>query len=310
MDIPKKIIDEVAAKMLDQRIVMEDVAIVPNIFLIYLHKDDHIKIKFLLNTLRQQIIVRLNKEIAKREKKSVANTGRLGKVFELLVGFSIFGSDRQMLVPDDWDISFETTDRDIMVGDEIFSIKKGEICVVAAYSDSQSNPNSLLSNLNTFVTIYKTDNSRVENVVAATAYPNVRESPGVDANAKDSSLNESEVLAVLIFKYNGQEMTETFEMTKDKVIIGRDTNADFVLFRASERISRKHLEISYRDDKFYVKSFGIYGTTVQGKPVPMSEKVLDNATQDLNKEVEIPGKARIALAGGEVLIDFFRAAEK
>lgn len=310
MDIPKKIIDEVAAKMLDHRIVMEDVAIVPNIFLIYLHKDDHVKIKFLLNTLRQQIIVRLNKEIAKRKKKSATGVGRLGKLLELLGGFSISGSDPQMLVPDDWDISFETTDRDVLVGDEIFPIKKGEICVVAAYSDSKSKPNSLLSNLNTFVTIYKADNSRVENVVAATANPNINKSSGVDADPENSSPADTKVLAILVCKYNGQETTETFEMVKDKITVGRDINADFVLLKASDRISRRHLEINHKDDKFYLKSFGIYGTAVQGKAVPISEKILDNTIRDLNNEVELPGKARIALAGGEVLIDFSRTVKK
>lgn len=298
--------------MLDHQIEMEEIAIVPNIFLIYLHKDDYAGIKFLLKTLREQIIFRLGKEISRREKKTGARFEKLNKFIEAVAGFNISGGKYRVIVPDEWDISFQETERDVLVGDEIFEIQKGDICVVANFSEPDTKSANLASHLKTFVTIYKSDNEAPDEVVVETAKPTGHRSFDDAAETwgnAGSKVAESGVLAVLTCKYKDRDEVQTYRMSKENITVGREKNVDLVLLNASERISRRHLEINYKNDRFYLRNFGVYGTTIQGKPVPMSEIIVDNATQELNKEVELPARARVALAGGEVLIDFSRVVK-
>lgn len=307
MDIPKKIINEVAVEMLKKKVVMEDIAIVPNVFQIYLHHQDHSEIIGFLGKIRDQIKVRLNKEVAKYEKKTKFNFGMLKEVFQVITGIETLGKNYQLTVMDEWGITFGKTDREILYGGQVFEIIPGEICVIAGFSDKESRKNNLPSRLNTsFVSIVKSDISKSVSFALPTAIPtrNPLET-NIENDPQTPKINYSaNVLSVLRCKYKDEDTKEVFEITKETITIGRDPSSDFVLEKASDRISRKHLEINHRDGKFYLKSFGVYGTTLQGKQVPNSEKVIENITQELNKEVEIPDKARIALAGGEILIDF------
>jgi hypothetical protein len=314
MDIPKKIINEVSDKMLENRVVMEDIAIVPNVFLIYLHRDNYDEIRTLLKPLREQIIVRLDKEISKRQKKEVKDLSRFSKMFEIVLGVNLSGSNHKIVVSGGWDISFETTDRDVMVGDEIFEIKRDEICVVASFGDGSvdASPDSLASHLKTFITIFKPEEKQPENFVvetAATSKGSVINKTNAPEKTLDlTSLSGSDKeLASMVCQYSTGEEKEVFHITSPRVSVGRDPAADFTLHRASNRISRKHFEILYNEGRFYLENFGVYGTALQGRSVPISEKDRSNNAEPSDKLVEIPDKARISLAGGEVLIDFVKA---
>jgi hypothetical protein len=310
MNIARKIIDEVADKMLDNRILLEDIAIVPNVFLIYLHRDNHPDIKFYLKTLRDQIIVRLNKEVKKRNDRKTKDLGKLKKMIDLIVGSEVAGREYKIIMPDDWDISFQATDRDVLVGDKVFQIQKNEICVVASFSEESGHTDSLDSQLKTFVTIFKSEDKKAENHIVETARPLERNFEQLINQFEETPANPN-LLALLSCKYIGEESVETFEMIKDRIVVGRDPDADFVLLRASDKISRKHFEISFRDGRFFLRNFGIYGTMLDGKTVPLSEKIVNNTTQELDKELEITAlEARLALAGGEVLINFKRMVQK
>lgn len=306
MDIPKKIINEVAGKMLDNRIELEDIALVPNVFVIYLHRTNYSEIQFLLKKIREQIIVRLDKEIAKRGKNTAKLSGGWRKVLDFVAGINLSGSSLPLVVPDDWDVSFKATERNIAVGDDVFEINKDEICVVAGFSESNAEKTELDSVFKTFVTIYKTEAKESRNFEIKPDTPTVRNDFQNRSEAEKPSRDGIGLLARLTCKYNGEDETVTFEIKENKITVGRGSDCSFVLSKASERISRKHLEILFDEEKFYLKSFGIYGSTLQGKVVPMSEKVVENITQELDKKVEIPDKARIALAGGEILLDFVK----
>jgi hypothetical protein len=308
MEIPKRIIEDVAAKMLDNQIVMEDISVVPNVYVIYLHTTDFSAIKHSFPRLRPQIEKRLNKEIAKRTPKSGQNKNRLLNIIKIFTGLEVFGESLELVVPDVWDITFKETDREVLVGDETFSIQKGEFCVVSSFSEPKNQQNQLASHLKTFVTVFKSDETKTESVVVekAKSTKNPYQTNVDHASKPTAAFFPTNALAVLKCKYKKSGVEETFEMNKDHISIGRETTNDFVLLHASDHISRKHLEITFKNDQFFLKSFGIYGTTLQGKLVPPSEKVVDNTTQNLNKEVEIPTPARIALAGGEILITFQR----
>jgi hypothetical protein len=310
MNIPKKIINEVAQKMLDNKIVFEDIAIVPNVFLIYLHTADYAEIRFLIKTLREQVIVRLNKEIAKTEKKGKNNVGKIKSLVNFLAGIEVLGGNHKIIVPNDWSVSFEPTAKIVLVGDEVFEIAKGEICVVANYTEQNARSVKLDSLFKTQVTIFRSQAEKSENYTVDSIHPtafNPFKTNVVSDNPK--SVFKSDVSAVLTVQYNGEKSKETFEITKEKITIGRDPKCEVVLLKASDRISRKHLEINLKEGKFLLKSFGVYGTTVDGQPVPLSEKIVENVTQELNTEVLLGQNARIALAGGEVLLDFTKAVK-
>lgn len=312
MRIVQKIIKETAANMHGNRAVFEDEVIVPNVFVIYLGKEDHAAIQSLLKKLREQITKRLDKELAKGKKNNKKLLQRILASLINFIGGDAVTDNKEISTLGNWDLSFVPTTGDFLIGDNVIKLKPGEICIVSSYSDNEPKPNNLISQLKTNITFF---NSGIKQTIAATvaaadSLPN--DSPPT-RNPYETRLDTKPVgtadltkFAVLTIQYHGDSAPETFDMIKDEITVGRDTKSDLVLLKASERISRKHLEIQLKDGKFYLKSFGVYGTLLQGKPVPIAEKVVDNTTVELNKSVEIPAKARISLAGGEVLIDFVR----
>ena len=65
-----------------------------------------------------------------------------------------------------------------------------------------------------------------------------------------------------------------------KKIIGRDTTCDFIIFDPKNRVSRKHLELAYDGNEYFIKDLqSTNGTFVNGKKIE-SDKVFKISSKD------------------------------
>jgi hypothetical protein len=112
--------------------------------------------------------------------------------------------------------------------------------------------------------------------------------------------------------YQDERGTQQYEMTKERIKIGRgaaDTWVDLRL-HAKQDISREHVQVRLdpATGRFFIKDLSTYGTTVDGKKLLPSIDRANGAENDLNIEAPLPAKAKISLAG--VLTLQFRAAKR
>lgn len=101
-------------------------------------------------------------------------------------------------------------------------------------------------------------------------------------------------------EYEDETGRHTFQMTKDIVKIGRGSADHWVdlKLKSQKDVSREHAQIR-RDPatgRLFIKDLSTLGTTVNGKRVPPSN--MESAGEmDTNREMPLPNKARIGLAG-------------
>ena len=119
-------------------------------------------------------------------------------------------------------------------------------------------------------------------------------------------------LVYATLEYQDERGNQTFDMTKDRIKIGRgavDTWVDLRL-HTKQDISREHVQIRLdsASGKFFIKDLSTYGTSVDGKKLTPSMDRANGAEIDLNVEAPLPPKAKISLAG--VLTLQFRAAKR
>lgn len=113
-------------------------------------------------------------------------------------------------------------------------------------------------------------------------------------------------------QYEDERGSQSYEMTKDRIKIGRGAADCWVDLRlhSKQDISREHIQVRIDNDtgKFFIKDLSTYGTTVDGRRIPPSIDRAGGEENDKNVEVPLPPKARIGLAG--VLELQFRAAKR
>jgi hypothetical protein len=300
MNISKVIINRVVKEMLDNAQDMGKIVIVPNTYDVYIHTEDFEDVRHFLNILREQIIERLDHEIKNRSKSNKSEGNRLTRILNSLLGYeAIAGNKVYRRVNENWDINFQECHGKIYFSDKVIELNKGEVGIVRNFSSLEQH--NLDSQLKTLVTIYHRDDSVKKNVFeTATSRATVPSSPK---------------LATLKYKYKDSAELHSYHMVKDRIIIGRlagKSEVDLSLIHASNHISDRHLEIKFdeKDGKFLLKSMGTFGTTLNGEKVPDSQRIVTGRTEDLNLEVELADEARISLAGGEVVIDFYIGSSK
>jgi pSer/pThr/pTyr-binding forkhead associated (FHA) protein len=105
--------------------------------------------------------------------------------------------------------------------------------------------------------------------------------------------------------YSDDQGAHTFMMRKDAVSIGRGGSAVWVDVQVitTARVSREHVRI--RGDAsggFFVQDVSLWGTTVDGAPIPPAVKGPQGVAQP-GPEHPLPARARIGLADA-ITIDF------
>jgi hypothetical protein len=105
--------------------------------------------------------------------------------------------------------------------------------------------------------------------------------------------------------YTDDQGPHTFVMRKDSVSIGRGGSAVWVDVQVmtTARVSREHVRIrGDRAGAFYVQDVSLWGTTVDGAPIPPAVKGPEGVAQP-GPEHPLPARARIGLADA-LTIDF------
>lgn len=105
--------------------------------------------------------------------------------------------------------------------------------------------------------------------------------------------------------YRDEQGTHTFTMRKEAVSIGRGGSAVWVDVQvvASSRVSREHLRLrADGDGRILAQDVSLWGTTVDGVPIPPAVKGPEGVAQP-GAEFPLPPRARIGLAD-VIIIDF------
>jgi len=112
---------------------------------------------------------------------------------------------------------------------------------------------------------------------------------------------------VAVIEYEDGGGRRTYHMTKDAIVVGRggrDYWTDIKLETLPD-VSREHFRLR-RDPasgQFFLKDLSRLGTTIDGERAPSSLEFDGAEKRDLNREVAVPAKSRIGLAG-VVFLDF------
>jgi FHA domain len=97
----------------------------------------------------------------------------------------------------------------------------------------------------------------------------------------------------------------SFVMRKEAIAIGRGGSSAWVDVQvsAASRVSREHVRIRQAGDgRFFVQDVSLWGTTLDGAPLPAAVKSADGVSEP-GPEQPLPARARIGLAD-VVFIDF------
>jgi hypothetical protein len=115
--------------------------------------------------------------------------------------------------------------------------------------------------------------------------------------------------ALARLNYEDNRGAQTYLMTKDEIVIGREAPDVWVDLRLDTLpdVSREHARVQRTPEgKFRVKDLSKLGTTVDGAAIPRSLETVDGQVKDLDVWFDLPDKARIGLAG-VVHLQFERA---
>jgi pSer/pThr/pTyr-binding forkhead associated (FHA) protein len=103
--------------------------------------------------------------------------------------------------------------------------------------------------------------------------------------------------------YEDERGPHVFLMKKDSLSVGRGGSSAWVDVQvmASSKVSREHFRIRRdRAGKFFIQDVSLWGTSVDGEPLPPAVKNEDGVAHP-GDERPLPSRARIGLADAVVI---------
>jgi pSer/pThr/pTyr-binding forkhead associated (FHA) protein len=134
-------------------------------------------------------------------------------------------------------------------------------------------------------------------------------SAATPAPATTSSAGRSAVGDRARLVYADERGEHVFVMRKEAISIGRGGSSAWVDVQvvAASRVSREHVRLRHDPSgQFFVQDVSLWGTTVDGRPLPPAVKSADGVSEP-GSEQPLPARARIGLAD-LVFIEFDAAA--
>lgn len=129
--------------------------------------------------------------------------------------------------------------------------------------------------------------------------------PQPDPPSPASSSRTGDAVERARLMYEDERGPHVFVMKKDTLSIGRGGSSAWVDVQvaASSKVSREHVRLR-RDasGRFFVQDVSLWGTFVDGRPIPAAEKGPEGVSQP-GPECPLPARARISLADA-VTIEF------
>jgi hypothetical protein len=256
-----------------------DSSFVPNVFTVYLEREDRARLHTVESRVREQAIRALNKELA-----------ALNRPAPKLLGIPL---PANKTIPHEllgeWKVEFRTNEDDDRIPNRIL--------VLADVRDDtgKASEKALL------------EGSETVRVALASTEDDGRTSrtPGWRPAA-----SSGEVYATIHYRDDTGE--QTFSMTKDLIKAGRGGRFYLVDLKlmAKKDVSQEHIQIR-RDPatgKFYIKDLSRFGTWVNGKQVKPGVERNGTEMKDLQIEEALPESSTINLA--DVISLEFKAAKK
>jgi hypothetical protein len=280
---PAEIIDLMLEEFRAEILELRYSCVVRSVFLVYLSSREMKRLSPVLELTKAQAIRALNEALAALNKK---------KKLRIIPGLAS-NQKRYEMIGDGWVVEFhENTD-----------------------DDAEENPLIIQSE---FAPRREIDRDRDDRIGTETVRITRRAVSGLTSTTTETIRNASMLnrtannVVYATFEYQDERGNQAYDMTKDRIKIGRgaaDTWVDLRL-HTKQDISREHVQIRYDTEtgKFFIKDLSTYGTSVDGKKLTPSMDRANGAENDLNIEVPLPPKAKISLAG--VLTLQFRAAKR
>ncbi|HEX5731524.1 MAG TPA: FHA domain-containing protein [Blastocatellia bacterium] len=265
--------------------------LVPSIYRVYLHPDDHVRLQPIFPKINGQAKQRLNEELER------LNRGSLWRRF--LRWLLPIRSATYESAEDNWYISFlEGADDVVQPG------------VIEVYPDLAAPPKMRMSGSRTVRVMLRNEKGKIKKFVTTTDEDQLW-NQDVEARSAAAYKSSSPIFARL--SYRDDSGDHVYEMSKKAIVVGRGGPSYWVDLRLDgpEQISQEHFRLR-RDEatgKFYIKDVSRLGTKVEGRKIPSSVRVVDGKRQDLGEETELPPRARINL-GGVINITFVASERK
>ncbi|HEX5759574.1 MAG TPA: FHA domain-containing protein [Thermoanaerobaculia bacterium] len=254
--------------------------VAPSLYQVYLHADDHDHLRSLFGELESEAKQLLDRELARMNREAVPPVARLlstvrGRPAPEPAARVVSAEGR-------WTVRFQE--------DPNGRLAPGEIEVVSEFARREApgygsgNPTHRISTTRRLGGRMSTERQAVESA---------------DAYARIS--------------YKDDAGAQTFLVTKDEIVIGRDAPDVWVDLRLETKpdVSREHARIRRLPESgaFRLKDLSKLGTSVNGATVPPSLEMVDGEVRDRDRWVDLPERARIGLAG-VLFLDFERIAPR
>jgi hypothetical protein len=278
---PAEIIDLLLEEFRAEILELRYSFVVRSVFLVYLAPRDIKRLGPVLELTKTQAIRALNEALTTLNKKKLRIPGLAS------------AQKRYEMIGDSWIVEFhENTD-----------------------DDADENPLIIQSE---FAPRQAIDRDKDDRIGTETVRITKRAVSGLTSTTTETIRNESMLnrtvnnLVYATLEYQDERGNQTYEMTKERIKIGRGANDTWVDLRlhTKQDISREHVQIRLDpvSGKFFIKDLSTYGTSVDGKKIPPGIDRVNGSENDLNVEAPLPPKAKISLAG--VLTLQFRAAKR
>ncbi|MCU1260868.1 MAG: Forkhead-associated protein [Bryobacterales bacterium] len=278
---PAEIIDLILEEMRAEVLEMRYCNVVRSVYHVYLNSRELRRLGPVMQRTKVEATRALNEELAGLNKRKLR-----------LPGFAV-NHKRYETIGDGWVIEFhENTDDDAAENPLIVQSEFAVLETPASDTDDRVGTDTVRITRRQISGLTTTTTETVRS-------PNLM-------NRKPSGI----VYATI--QYEDDRGSQSYEMTKDRIKIGRGATDCWVDLRlhSKQDISREHIQLRIDSDtgKFFIKDLSTYGTTVDGRRIPSSIERASGEEQDKNIEVPLPAKAKIGLAG--VLELQFRAAKR
>lgn len=248
-------------------LVTETVA--PSLYQVYLHGDDYEHLRSLFPKLEAEVEKLLQEELEKLNKAAIPLAQRAQRLIRRKEPAQ--PSMRYVNAEGRWSVRFQE--------DPNGTLEPGDIEVVSEFAQPPSAG---------FVAGSKTRRISTTRRLGQTG------------DATMARREESPAWARITFTDN--RGAQTYFMTKDEIVIGREAGDAYVWvdlrLDTFPDVSREHARLQRTAaGTFRIKDLSKLGTTVNGTPLPPSLQVVEGEARDMDRWVDLPDRARIALAG-------------
>jgi pSer/pThr/pTyr-binding forkhead associated (FHA) protein len=256
------------------------VRMAPTAYYVYLHPDDYNEVELIAPRIVEECAKALTRHVAKANNEITAPKGRFRSMLRR-------DTDDTLPIeqPARWEIALQDD-------------QNGEVSQGGFIIESRLTPPARpdLAGPPTIVTrsIFN-DGARISHTSTT---------PPTTATAS-AGTNRTTTAAIprVVFQFEDESGRHEIALQKETITIGRGTGQGpcDVTVQGEETISREHCVVSFGGDRFRIRDLSVWGTSVNGKPIPAALRSPEGAFLQAGTEVDLPANARIRLADSLVI---------